>query len=68
MTSKEKFNKRASHYFNIAKDPYFIGVSAVFALCALPFSSTLSAIAVSAPLAYAAVGAGCKAIGHSMQP
>ena len=63
MNLSETFQKYAKHYYNIAKDPYFIGIAAVFAVCALPVSATASAIGIAAPLAYAGVGAICQLTG-----
>ena len=66
MSLSEKFQKYAKHYYSIAKDPYFIGVAAVFAVCALPVSATASAVSIAAPLAYAGVGAICQLTGHGL--
>lgn len=67
MKLSERFQKAANHYYGIAKDPWMIGVCATGAACALPFSAYFSAIAITAPVAYAAVGTVSKTVGYGLK-
>lgn len=67
MKLSEKFEKYSNHYMGIAKDPYMLGLSFAVAACALPFSATVSAVAVAAPFVYAGVSAACRIASQSLE-
>jgi len=67
MKLSEKFQKASGNYFGIAKDPWMLGVCATGAACALPFSVYFSALAITAPVAYAAAGTVTKTVGYGLK-
>ena len=67
MKLSEMFKASATHNFKIAKDPWMLGLCLTFAACAFPFSTSVAAYGIAAPLAYAGLGAGCKLAGMGLK-
>lgn len=66
MRLSEKFKRYSKHYYSEARDPYTIGIAAVFAVCAAPFSSTVAVTAAAMPVIYATAGAGFQLVGKGL--